>query len=287
MPAFVFPQIDPVALALGPLQIRWYGLAYFAGILLGWAYTRRLVSDERLWGGRTAPMTLADIDDLLLWMTLGIILGGRLGNVLFYDPGYYLANPLAVLRVWEGGMAFHGGLLGTIVAMIIFGARRKIPILALLDVTAAATPIGLFLGRIANFINAELWGRVTDAPWGVVFCNPLIEATYGGVCPAGVEPRHPSQLYEAALEGALLFGVLRLLTHHFGSLRRPGLTGGAFVAGYGLCRIFVEFFREPDPVSEQLTGFLTMGMALSLPMVLIGGFAAFWALRSPAALPGR
>jgi phosphatidylglycerol:prolipoprotein diacylglycerol transferase len=282
MLAIAFPTIDPVALDLGPLQVRWYGLAYFAGILLGWWYCRRIVADEQLWGGRPAPMTLVDIDDLLLWMTLGIIIGGRLGNVLFYEPDYYLSDPLAILRVWEGGMAFHGGLIGTIVAMIIFGARRNIPILSLLDVTAAATPIGLFLGRIANFINGELWGRVTDAPWGMVFCNAQIEATYGG-CPAGTEPRHPSQLYEAALEGVLLFLVLRLLTHRLGSLRRPGLTGGAFVAGYGVARILVEFVREPDPVSEQLAGFLTMGMALSLPMVLIGGGAAIWAARRPAA----
>jgi phosphatidylglycerol---prolipoprotein diacylglyceryl transferase len=243
-------------------------------------YCRRLVTDQRLWGGRPAPMTLADVDDLLLWMTLGIILGGRLGNVLFYEPAAYLADPLAILRIWEGGMAFHGGLLGTILAMIIFGWRRGIPILALLDVTAAATPIGLFLGRIANFINAELWGKPTDAPWGVVFCNETIAATYGG-CPAGLAPRHPSQLYEAALEGLALFLVLRVLTHHLGSLRRPGLTGGVFVAGYGLARIIVEFFREPDPVSEQIAGWFTMGMALSLPMVLVGGAAALWALRRP------
>jgi phosphatidylglycerol:prolipoprotein diacylglycerol transferase len=253
-----FPVIDPVAVSFGPIKVRWYGLAYFAGILLGWLYARRLVSHERLWGDRPAPLTLADIDDLLLWMTLGIIIGGRLGNVLFYDPGFYLSDPLAVFRIWEGGMAFHGGLVGTILAMLIFGARRKIPVLTLFDVTAAATPIGLFLGRVANFINGELYGRPTDVPWAIVFP--------GG----GPEPRHPSQLYEAALEGILLFAVLRLLTHHTLSLTRPGLTGGAFIAGYGLCRTLVEFLREPDPELEQLTGFLTMGMVLSIPMVLVG-----------------
>lgn len=261
-----FPAIDPVAFALGPLQVRWYGLAYFIGILLGWWYVRRLVSDVRLWGGRPAPLTLEHVDDLLLWMTLGIVIGGRLGNVLFYSPGVYLADPLAVLRIWEGGMAFHGGLIGTIVAMILFGWRRRVPVLALLDVTAAATPIGLFFGRIANFVNGELYGRPADVPWAMVFPQ------------GGPLPRHPSQLYEAALEGVLLFLVLRLLTHGSGSLRRPGLTGGAFVASYGLCRIFVEFFREPDPVSEQLAGFLTMGMALSIPMVLVGVVAIGLAL---------
>jgi phosphatidylglycerol:prolipoprotein diacylglycerol transferase len=283
MTAFVFPEIDPVIIGFGPVAVRWYGLAYFVGLLLGWWYVRRLVSDERLWGGRPAPMTLRDVDDFLLWATVGVILGGRLGNVFFYDPLPYLRDPLAILRVWEGGMAFHGGLIGTIVAMILFALRRRIPMLSLFDVVAAATPIGLFLGRIANFINAELWGRATDLPWGVVFCNDTVRAMHGGVCPAGETPRHPSQLYEAALEGILLFILLRLLTHRVGSLRRPGLTGGAFIAGYGLCRIFVEFFREPDPVLEQLSGVFTMGMALSFPMVAIGFAAIVWAaVRKPA-----
>ena len=277
MLAIPFPAIDPVAVEIGPLAVRWYGLAYFVGILLGWRYVRWIVADQRLWGARPAPMTSEDADDLLLWMVLGIVVGGRLGNVLFYEPARYLADPLDIVRIWEGGMAFHGGLIGTILAMIVFGWRRNIPILSLLDVTAAATPIGLFFGRIANFINAELWGRVSDVPWAVVFCNADIQARYG-YCPAGDAPRHPSQLYEAALEGLLLFLLLRLLTHHFGSLQRPGLTGGAFVAGYGLARIIVEFYREPDPVLEQLSGFLTMGMALSLPMVIIGLVAILFAV---------
>jgi phosphatidylglycerol:prolipoprotein diacylglycerol transferase len=279
MPAIVFPEIHPVAFELGPLAVHWYGLAYFAGILLGWWYARRLVADPRLWGASPPPMSLADIDDLLLWVTVGVIAGGRIGNILFYDPAPYLRDPLAIFRIWEGGMAFHGGLIGVVLAVAMFAVRRGIPILSLLDVAAAATPFGLFFGRLANFVNAELWGRVTDAPWGVIFCNETVRATHGGGCPAGPEPRHPSQLYEAALEGIVLFLLLRLLTHHAGSLRRPGLTGGAFIAGYGLCRIAVEFVREPDPELEALSGFLTMGMALSLPMVLIGMAAIAWAMR--------
>jgi phosphatidylglycerol:prolipoprotein diacylglycerol transferase len=279
MPAFVFPDIDPVAFAVGPFAVRWYGLAYFVGILLGWRYGRALVADERLWGGRPAPMKVADIDDFLLWLTLGIVLGGRLGYAMFYQPGHFLDDPLGFFRVWEGGMSFHGGLLGTIAAMAGFAMRRGVAMLSLFDVAAAAAPIGLFFGRLANFVNAELWGRVTDAPWGVVFCNPTIAAAYGGVCPAGTEPRHPSQLYEAALEGVLLFAILRILTHRALSLKRPGLTGGAFVAGYGLCRILVEFVREPDAQLGYLAGFLTMGMLLSLPMVLVGIGAIAMALR--------
>jgi phosphatidylglycerol:prolipoprotein diacylglycerol transferase len=267
-----FPQIDPVALQIGPIAIRWYGLAYLAGILLGWRYGRRLIANDRLWvrsspNGAPAPMTPIDFDDLLVWATLGIILGGRLGYVLFYKPAEYLADPLAAFKVWEGGMSFHGGLLGTILAMLLFARSRNIPVLSLLDVAAASVPFGLFFGRIANFINAELFGRPATVPWAMVFPD------------AGPLPRHPSQLYEAALEGVALFVILRILTHAFGSLRYPGLTGGAFVAGYGLARIIVEFFREPDAHLGYLAGgFVTMGMILSLPMVAVGLGAIVYAL---------
>ena len=277
MLAIPFPEIDPVAVQLGPLALRWYGLAYFAGILVGWFYARWLVLNERLWGG-SPPFSVADIDDFLVWLVGGILLGGRFGYALFYQPGHFLDDPVGVLRLWEGGMSFHGGLLGTIGAMAIFAWRRRKPMLSLFDVAAAAVPFGLFFGRLANFINAELWGRVTDAPWGMVFCNPTIRAMYGD-CPAGPAPRHPSQLYEAALEGVLLFVLLRVLTHRFGSLRFPGLTGGAFLAGYGLSRIVVEFFREPDLQLGFIAGSLTMGMILSFPMVLIGVAAIALALR--------
>jgi phosphatidylglycerol:prolipoprotein diacylglycerol transferase len=278
MSFLTYPDIDPVAFRLGPLAVRWYGLAYFAGILLGWLYARRLAASARLWGGRPAAVSLADIDDFLLWATVGIILGGRLGYAIFYQPGHYLDDLPGFFRVWEGGMSFHGGLTGTIVAAVLFALRRRFAFLSLFDVVAAAAPIGLFFGRIANFINGELWGRVTDAPWGMVFCTPRLAAA-DGICPAGLLPRHPSQLYEAALEGVALFLVLRLLTHRLGSLRRPGLTGGAFVAGYGTARTVVEFFREPDAQLGYIAGPLTMGMLLSLPMVLIGLAVIAYALR--------
>ncbi len=278
MPAIPLPEIDPVAIQLGPLAVRWYGLAYFAGILIGWLYARNLVSSAALWGGEP-PFTRTDIDDFLVWLVAGILLGGRLGYALFYQPGHFFEDPTGILRLWEGGMSFHGGLLGTVAAMAIFAWRRGKPMLSLFDIAAASVPFGLFLGRLANFINAELWGRVTDAPWGIVFCNATIIATHGE-CPAGTEPRHPSQLYEATLEGILLFALLRVLTHGFRSLRFPGLTGGAFIAGYGVSRIVVEFFREPDPQLGFIAGPLTMGMLLSLPMVLIGMAAIVIALRA-------
>ena len=271
MLVIAFPQIDPVAVSIGPLAVRWYGLAYFAGILLGWLYGRRLVAHARLWGSRPAPLTVSDIDDFLLWGTLGIILGGRLGYAIFYQPGHYLDDPLGFLRLWEGGMSFHGGLVGIVVAMGLFAVSRGIRLLSLFDIVAAAGPIGLFFGRLANFINGELWGRPTDVPWAMVFPG------------SDLQPRHPSQLYEAALEGILLFLALRILTHRYFALTRPGLTGGAFIAGYGAARIVVEFFREPDPQLGFISGALTMGMVLSLPMVLIGLLAIGWALiRRPA-----
>jgi len=265
--AIPFPAIDPVAVSFGPFAVRWYGLAYFAGILIGWWYARRLVSNERLWGGKPAPITVLQLDDFLLWLVIGIVGGGRLGYALFYQSGHFLDDPLGFFRIWQGGMSFHGGLAGVIMAMTLFAWRRKIPMFSLFDVCAASVPFGLFFGRLANFINSELWGRTTDVPWGMVFPN------------GGSLPRHPSQLYEGALEGVLLFVVLRILTHHFGSLRRPGLTGGAFAAGYGLARVAVEFVREPDPQLGYLAGPLTMGMLLSLPMVLVGVGAILVALR--------
>jgi phosphatidylglycerol:prolipoprotein diacylglycerol transferase len=258
-----------VAFAIGPFAVRWYGLAYFAGILIGWWYARRLVANQRLWGG-ASPLTPVDIDDFVLWLVVGIVAGGRIGYAVFYEPGHFLDHPLDFFRLWEGGMSFHGGLAGTIIAMALFSLKRRTPMLSLFDVAAASVTFGLFFGRLANFINGELWGRTTDVPWAMVFPT------------GGPLPRHPSQLYEAALEGVVLFVVLRILTHRFLALTRPGTVGGAFVAGYGLARITVEFFREPDAQIGFLAGGLTMGMALSIPMVLIGVAAMLLARKRTA-----
>jgi phosphatidylglycerol:prolipoprotein diacylglycerol transferase len=263
-----YPAIDPVLVTIGPFAIRWYALAYICGILLGWLYARALIRNEKLWGG-PAPMTVVDFDDFILWVTLGIILGGRTGYVLFYNLPHFMANPLEILQVWKGGMSFHGGFVGCVLAVFLFARHRKILVLSLGDVTCAVGPIGLFLGRLANFINGELWGRPTDVPWAMVFPS------------AGPLARHPSQLYEAALEGIVLFAVLALLMRA-GALKRPGLIIGAFAVGYALARTFCEFFREPDGQLGFLWGGLTMGMLLSVPLFLAGvGFIAF-ALRRPA-----
>tara|TARA_R110000824_G_scaffold390760_8_gene587750 strand:- start:7608 stop:8456 length:849 start_codon:yes stop_codon:yes gene_type:complete len=258
MTGIPFPDIDPVLIQIGPFAIRWYALAYIAGLILGWRYIARLVSTPRLWKGK-APATSLQIDDALLWAALGVILGGRIGYVLFYDLGQYLSRPWEILAVWHGGMSFHGGAAGTLIALAIYARRNGIPILSIFDLASAAAPIGLFFGRIANFINSELWGRVTDAPWGMVFPN------------GGPLPRHPSQIYEAALEGIVLFIILRILTHYFDALKRPATIWGAFIAGYGVARVFVEFFRQPDIQLGYLYGdWLTMGMVLSIPMIVIG-----------------
>ncbi|WP_265517033.1 prolipoprotein diacylglyceryl transferase [Nitratireductor luteus] len=263
--ALPFPQIDPVIFQIGPLAVHWYGLGYVVGILFAWWYAKRLVANNRLWAHETPPMRPEDLDDFVVWAALGVVLGGRLGYVLFYDLARYIQNPLDIFAVWQGGMSFHGGMLGTIVAMVVFARTRDINPWSMLDTIAAAAPVGLGLVRVANFINSELWGRPTDVPWGFVFPD------------GGPLPRHPSQLYEAALEGLILFLVLRLLSHQALKLKRPRFVGGAFICGYGLSRIFVEFFREPDAhIGYLLGGWLTMGMVLSLPMVLIG----LWAMAS-------
>ena len=263
--ALPFPNFDPVLISIGPIAIRWYALAYVLGILAAWWLARRIAADQRVWGGRS-PIKLVDVDDVIVWCAIGIVFGGRVGYVLFYQPAYFLSHPLEIFVLWRGGMSFHGGFLGTVLALILFAWRRKIPILSMLDLAAIVTPIGLFLGRLANFVNGELWGRVTDVPWAFVFPH------------AGLQPRHPSQLYEAGLEGILLFTVL-LLAARRGALTRPGLIGGLFVAGYGLTRVFGELFREPDAHIGYLTGGLTMGMLLSLPMIFVGAAAIVHAMR--------
>jgi phosphatidylglycerol:prolipoprotein diacylglycerol transferase len=253
-----FPVFDPVAIALGPIVIRWYALAYIGGIVLGWVYARALIKRDTLWG-RPSPISLTDFDDFILWVTLGIILGGRTGYVLFYNLDFFVAHPAEILELWKGGMSFHGGFLGCVVAVMAFCWKRGLPVLSLGDLTCAVGPIGLLLGRLANFINSELWGRHADAsvPWAMVFPN------------GGPLPRHPSQLYEAGLEGVLLFIILALMIRG-GALKRPGMILGAFIFFYAIARIISEFFREPDPQLGFLWGGLTMGMLLSVPMIVVG-----------------
>lgn len=264
--ALPFPNIDPVLVSIGPFAIRWYALAYILGILLGWVYARWMIRNERLWAAGKPPMTATDYDDFIVWVTLGIILGGRTGYILFYNPAYFAAHPFEILQLWNGGMSFHGGFTGCVLAVLLFAWRRNISVLSLGDLTCAAAPIGLFLGRIANFINGELWGRPADVAWAFVFP--------GG----GPVPRHPSQLYEAALEGLVLFVVLALFVRG-GVLKRPGLIVGAFAIGYALARSFCELFREPDAQLGFLWGGLTMGMLLSIPLLLAGIAFALYALR--------
>jgi phosphatidylglycerol:prolipoprotein diacylglycerol transferase len=265
-----FPIFDPVAIWLGPFAIRWYALAYITGIVLGWLYARALLKNERLWGG-PAPISLPQLDDFILWVTIGIILGGRTGYVLFYNLPFFVAHPIEIFQLWNGGMSFHGGFMGCVAAVIWFCRVNKLPILSLGDVTTAVGPIGLFLGRIANFNNGELWGRAADAslPWAMIFPR---DPTHS--------PRHPSQLYEAGLEGILLFVVLAIMVR-FGALKRPGLILGSFVTVYGLTRIISEHFREPDPQLGFLWGGLTMGMLLSVPMLIAGLILIVRAKRKP------
>ncbi|RBP81682.1 prolipoprotein diacylglyceryl transferase [Rhodobacter sp. 140A] len=292
--AIPFPEIDPNAFVLPVvnLPIRWYALAYIAGLLAGWRIIVALMNRPALWGGE-APMRPKLVEDLLTAVILGVVIGGRLGFVLFYEPGYYLSHPLEVVKVWQGGMSFHGGFLGTVVAGLWFCRRHDLPALRVADAFALVAPIGLFLGRVANFIKPELWGRPTDAPWGVIFpveaaqlCNG-IAGQIDGIC-----ARHPSQLYEAGLEGLLLGTVLWALMAT-GALKRPGLLLGVFLMGYGLSRAVVELFRQPDaqfagpgnPLGLALQfgeWGLTMGQILSLPMIAVGLWFALRARRGQA-----
>ena len=261
--ALAFPSIDPVLIQIGPFAIRWYALAYIVGLVAGWRYVRRLVQRP---GWQLTPL---DVDDLLLYVTLGVVLGGRLGYVLFYRPGYYLSQPLEALAVWQGGMSFHGGVVGVIAAMGLFAYLRKRSFLEVGDAVVCAVPIGLFLGRIANFINGELFGRVTDVPWGMVFPR------------GGPEPRHPSQLYEAGLEGIVLFAVLAVLAWRPRDPATAGRLSGIFLIGYALARSLAELFREPDAHLGFLWAGLTMGQLLSLPMLAAGLALVAWSYARP------
>lgn len=285
-----FPPLSPEVFSVDlfglTLSLRWYALAYIAGLLIGWWLMRRLIALPRLWPAQP-PMTADQLERLMTWVILGVVFGGRLGFVLFYEPGYYLANPGQILKVWQGGMSFHGGFLGVVTAVAVFCRREGIALLSAADLMAVATPPGLLLGRIANFINAELWGRPTDLPWGVAFpgeaaqaCGDLLQ-----IC-----ARHPSQIYEAGLEGLMLGSLLIWLVLRRGWLARPGAVAGAFFAGYGLARFAVEFLRQPDAqfvtdgnplgLAFQSGGYgLTMGQTLSLPMIAVGLYL-IWRSRS-------
>jgi phosphatidylglycerol:prolipoprotein diacylglycerol transferase len=288
-----FPDISPYvpllgpysftlgALHVGPIGVRWYALAYIAGIILGWRYCIRLIRDQRLWGGREPTATPLQIDDLVLWITLGVVVGGRLGSVLFYNTSILWKDPLGIFRIWDGGMSFHGGMIGVGIALFVFARTNRIDLLRLGDLVAPCVPFGLFFGRIANFINGELWGRATHVPWAMVFCNATIKAQYGGDCPAGLDPRHPSQLYEAGLEGVALFLILRWATHKAGWLQRQGAIVGLFLSCYGLFRVSLENVREPDAGMPNFPFGLTMGMLLSVPMIVAGLWLIRRALRQP------
>ena len=268
MPLFMipFPVIDPVAIWIGPFAIRWYALAYIVGLLIGWRYCLGLA-------GRP-PHLIArqDVDDFLVWATLGVVLGGRIGYILFYKPGYYIYHPIEALYVWHGGMSFHGGALGVTIAIILFTHARRILLFAFSDIITEAIPIGLFFGRIANFVNGELYGRPSNVPWAMIFPN------------GGPVPRHPSQLYEALCEGILLF-ILLFAAERLHARQRPGVVTGLFLMGYAAARMSGELFREPDPQLGFLIFGTTMGQLLSLPLLIAGILIIAWALRAP--VPAR
>ena len=300
-----YPEIDPVLMQIGPFALRWYALAYIFGLLFGWWMIVRMLRETRLWAkapfAGKPPATADDIGDLFVWVLVGVILGGRLGFDLFYGiffcgffggrdcgtlPMGYLDNPLRLIAEWHDGipqlrgMSFHGGLLGVILAIVLFCRSRKLDLFKVGDLVALATPIGLFFGRLANFINGELWGKVTDSPLGMVFCNDVIRDVYG-YCPAGVLPRYPSQLIEAATEGVLLFFVLQLGYRVFRWHEKPGLVTAIFLFGYGAARIFSEVFRDSE---SMISGWFSMGMALSLLMWTVGAYFLWHAMRKEPAL---
>lgn len=269
--ALNFPNIDPEAFSIGPVSIKWYGLAYMAGLILGWLYVRRLLSTPQLWRNNTPPLTIDRVDDLLLYITLAVIVGGRLGQVLLYEPGYYFSNPAEILKTWRGGMSFHGALIGSAIAILIFARQYKVSARTVMDLCCAAVPFGLFFGRVANFINSEHWGRTTDAAIGMVFPN------------GGPEPRHPSQLYEAALEGLVMIVIMRIMTHNVLGLKQPGLVAGVWLVWYAIARFICEFFREPEPIHALNIEPFTAGQFYCLPMLALGIYFIVTARRTSAA----
>jgi phosphatidylglycerol:prolipoprotein diacylglycerol transferase len=294
-----FPEFDPVLIHLGPLPIRWYALAYVAGIVLGWIYAARILKSDRVWAPGKPPLAGPQLDDLILWITLGIILGGRFGYALFYKPimfaqlftGSSLGERFELFQLWTGGMSFHGGMLGCTLAVLIYAWRAKANALSIGDMALAAAPIGLFFGRVANFINGELWGRPTDAAWAINFCNNRAREMYGQTCEVmtqaglivgpGDVARHPSQLYEAGLEGVLLFVILGLAVWKWRLLAKPGYVTGLFLMGYGASRALLETVRQPDAGMENFPLGLTMGMMLSIPMIVVGAWLIYRAWKRP------
>ena len=268
-----FPNFDPVLVHIGPIAIRWYALAYIAGIILGWRYGVALSRNLKLWRGTKPVADDRLIDDLVLWITLAILGGGRLGSVLFYNTSLIWTNPLEILQPWHGGMSFHGALIAVIIALVGFSRVHKVDLVRLADLTSPCVPFGLFFGRLANFINGELWGRPTHLPWGIIFPR------------AGPEPRHPSELYEAGLEGITLFLILRYATHGAKLLPRRGAITGLFLTFYGLFRISLENVREPDVGMPNFPFGLTMGMILSIPMVIAGLIFLYYSTRPSALAP--
>jgi phosphatidylglycerol:prolipoprotein diacylglycerol transferase len=300
-----YPDISRYAIPIWTahnIGVRWYALSYIAGLLFGWWWAARMTRERDLWrnppfSGR-APITAEQVGDLVVWATFGVVLGGRLGWILFYGialcavspetamchvpggqlPGAFLTHPFNLITIWEGGMSFHGGLAGVVLAIVLFCRRHRLVVPEVGDIIAVGAPIGLFFGRLANFVNGELWGRVTDVPWAMIFCTPHIRAEFGGRCPAGELPRHPSQLYEAFLEGLVLFAILQVCLRVFRLQEKPGLLTGIFFAGYGIFRFSVEFVREPD---GPFLGWLSMGMALSIPLWLAAAYFIWTALARP------
>jgi phosphatidylglycerol:prolipoprotein diacylglycerol transferase len=285
---FTIPAVHVGSMLLGPFSIRWYALGYITGILLGWRYAVFLARERKLWGAAGPPATVPQIDDMILWITIGVIAGGRIGYILFYmlplagGRAELAADPVEIIRLWHGGMSFHGGLIGVSIALILFTRRERIDLLGLTDLVAPCVPIAFGLVRVANFINGELWGRVTTSPIGMVFCGRHLATNPDGSCVAGPLPRYPSQLFEATFEGLVLFGLLWVATFRFGWLRRHGAVTGLFLLGYGLARTSLENVRMPDEGLRDLPFGLTMGMILSAPMIVGGLFLLWRAFRRPA-----
>jgi phosphatidylglycerol---prolipoprotein diacylglyceryl transferase len=258
--AIAFPDLSPVAVSIGPFDIRWYGLAYSAGIIIAWLTIRRLLQTPRLWADGKAPFAADVADNLVLYVIIGAVVGGRLGQALLYDLSFYAANPLEIFKAWKGGMSFHGALIGSGLAILFFANRCRRSALTAMDLCCAGMTLSMAIGRLANFANQEHWGRVTDVSWGMIFPN------------GGPLPRHPSQLYEAALEGLVMFVIIRYVTHSMLALQRPGFTAGVWLVWYGLARFFVEFFREPEAVHWLNIDPFTAGQFYCLPMVALGAY---------------